>query len=79
MNRRFLNVISNVFGVRPSEIRAEMTRAEIGSWDSLKQMDLVMSLEREYDIELQLPDILRMTTIVKILDVLAEKGVDLAD
>jgi acyl carrier protein len=42
-------------------------------------MDLVMSLEREYGIALDIPDILRMTSVAEIMAVLNDKGVDLAN
>ena len=79
MNRRLRNVLSIVLGVRPGELRDDMSQEEIASWDSLRQMDLVISLEREYDIELDLGDIVRMTSIASIAAVLAAKGIDLAD
>ena len=72
-------MLSIVLGVRPGELRDDMSQEEIASWDSLRQMDLVISLEREYDIELDLGDIVRMTSIASIAAVLAAKGIDLAD
>jgi len=51
----------------------------VGSWDSLKQMDLVMSLENEFGIILTIHDIIRMVSIASIIAVLKEKGVDLAN
>ena len=44
-------------------------QSEVGTWDSLVQMDLVMSLEREYGIMLEIPDILRMTSIAGVIAV----------
>ena len=79
MNKRLREVLSEVLGLRPSELKEDMSKEEIASWDSLKQMDLVMSLERHYGIELELDDILRMDSISNIAAVLADKGIDLAD
>jgi len=79
MNRRLTAILADVFRLRESEIRPELTKAEVGSWDSLKQMDLVISLENEYGIALAIPDIKRMVSVVDIMDVLKEKGVDLAN
>lgn len=79
MNTRLRSLLSNVLGVRASEITADLPKTEIASWDSLKQMDLVVSLEREYDIELELAEILRMDSIANIAAVLADKGIDVAD
>lgn len=77
MNNRLAELLAEVFGLRVPEIQPDLKRCEVGTWDSLKQMDLVMSLEREYGIALDIPDILRMTSIAEIMAVLKEKGVDL--
>jgi acyl carrier protein len=78
MNKRLAANLASVFGLRESEIQPELKKADVGSWDSLKQMDLVMSLEREYDVTLEIPDIIRMVSVKEISDVLTEKGVKLA-
>lgn len=79
MNKRLAAILAEVFGLRASEIRPELKKEDVGNWDSLKQMDLVMSLEREYDIALEIPDILQMTSVAGIIQVLAGKGVSLED
>jgi acyl carrier protein len=77
MNKKLAEVLAEIFGLPVTEIRPELQKSEVGTWDSLKQMDLVMSLEREYGIALDIPDILRMTSVAKIMAVLKDKGVDL--
>lgn len=77
MNKRLVSVLANVFGLREDQIVVELTKENLGAWDSLKQMDLVVSLEREFSIFLEIPDIIRMTSVGNIIDVLANKGVNL--
>lgn len=77
MNRRLTTILSQVFSLRESDITLELKKADVGSWDSLKQMDMVMTLEREYAILLEIPDILRMVSVAGIVEVLKEKGVNL--
>jgi acyl carrier protein len=77
MNKKLAEVLADVFGLRAAEIQPELDKCDIDTWDSLKQMDLVMSLEREYGIALDLHDILRMTSVAKIMAVLEDKGVEL--
>lgn len=79
MDKRLAEVLAEVFELRVNEIRPELQKSNIGVWDSLKQMDLVLSLEREYDIALDIPDIVRMTSVATIMDVLNDKGVSLGD
>ena len=77
MNHKLAEVLAEIFGLRVSEIQPELQKSEVGTWDSLKQMDLVLSLEREYDIALDIPDIIRMTSVAEIMAVLQDKGVNL--
>lgn len=77
MNQRLASVLAEIFGIRADQINLELTKDAVGSWDSLKQMDLVMTLEREYAIALEIVDIVRMDSVANIVDVLKGKGVDL--
>lgn len=77
MNKKATHILSNVFGIKEADIHADLTKADVGSWDSLKQMDLVTSLEKEYNITLGIPDIVRMTSVRAILEVLKEQGIDI--
>jgi acyl carrier protein len=79
MNQRLASVLAEVFGIRTDQVTPELTKNQVGSWDSLKQMDLVMTLEREFDIALEIPDIVRMDSVASIIDVLKGKGVDLGN
>lgn len=77
MDKRLISVLSQVFNVRPDDIVVGLTKEHLGSWDSLKQMDLVVSLEREFNIDLEITDIIKMDSVGQIIDVLANKGVSL--
>ena len=79
MDKRLAGVLAEVFRIKDSEIVPELHKSDVGSWDSLKQMDLVMSLENEYGNTLAIPDILKMVSVGGIIEVLRDKGVDLAD
>ncbi len=78
MNKRLVSVLTDVFELRVEQIVPELTKDDVGRWDSLKQMDLVISLEQAFDIALEIPDIIRMDSVANIIEVLTDKGVDLA-
>ena len=78
MNNKLAALLSDVFSLPISQIQPDLQQCDVGTWDSLKQMDLVMSLEREYLITLEISDIVRMTSVSEIMAVLESKGVDLA-
>ena len=79
MNRRLAAILAEVFGLKESEIQPTLKKGDVGTWDSLKQMDLVLSLEREYGIALEIHDIVRMVSVAGIVEVLRGKGVSLGD
>jgi acyl carrier protein len=77
MNERLVEVLSSVFGLRQEQIVPELTKDMVSKWDSLTQMDLVVSIEQEFSITLEIEDILKMNSVAGILEVLQGKGVDL--
>ena len=79
MDHKLAALLAEVFNLRAADITPELTKADVGNWDSLKQMDLVMTLEREYDLALEIPDIVRMTSVGAIVEVLRDKGVSLGN
>ena len=77
MHERLIAVLTQVFGLRSDRIVPGLTKDDVGSWDSLKQMDLVVSLENEFEIVLEIEDIVEMTSVASIVNILINKGVDL--
>lgn len=79
MNEKLVSVLAEVFNLQPNQIVPELTKENVGSWDSLKQMDLVMSLERQYGVSLEIEDIVQLISVAKIVEVLKQKGIDFGD
>ena len=77
MNNQLVSVLADVFGLRKDQIVVDLTKENLGNWDSLKQMDLVISLEREFNVSLEISDIVTMTSVGNIIKVLNDKGVAL--
>jgi acyl carrier protein len=77
MNDRLAAVLAEVFDMRKADIHPGLQREDVGTWDSLRQMDLVVSLEREYGVALEIPDMVQMLSVEGIVKVLRDKGVDL--
>lgn len=77
MDKKLQGILAEVFGLRPSEITDKLTRDDVETWDSLKQMDLILSLERAYDLTLEIEDIVSMLSVANIIAVLKDKGVEL--
>ena len=79
MDQKLATILADVFNVNVNVIKLELTKAEVDNWDSLKQMDLVLSLERAYDLSLEITDIIAMQSVAQIIEVLEKKGVSLAN
>lgn len=77
MDKRLVSILTDVFSLRETEIHPDLTKDDVDVWDSLKQMDLVVSLENGYGISLEMSDIVEMTSVKSIMLVLNEKGVKL--
>lgn len=75
MNEKLVKILSDVFEIKESDLKPELTSQDIDSWDSLRQMDLVVSLEEGFDISLEIEDIVKMNSILTITEVLKNKGV----
>ncbi len=79
MNETLTRLLANVFGMRETEVSLDLKKDDIGNWDSLRQMDLVTSLEREFNIVLELDDIVRINSFGDIVTVLTEKGLNVGN
>ena len=57
---RIKNVMSAVFELPVNQITDDSSPDTIGSWDSLKHMNLVVALEEEFEVEFTDDDIVEM-------------------
>lgn len=74
MNEKLIKILAEVFEIKESAVQLDLTNGDIDSWDSLRQMDLVVSLEEGFDISLEIEDIIAMNSVQSIVDVLTAKG-----
>ena len=68
-------IIANIFELEPSQIKKEMTPADIETWDSLSQLNLISSIENEFQIKFEIDEIFTVLKIGDIYDLLSKKGV----
>lgn len=75
MENRIKKVMSDILGVDEIQINENTSPETIEVWDSLKQMNLIVAFEEEFDIELTDEDISEMLNYKLIVEVIKEKGV----
>ncbi len=74
-NVELQQLLAEVFEIRQDEIAENLTSEDVDNWDSLKQMDLVVSLENKYNIALSFEEIVKISSVKDIIDVLSAKDV----
>ena len=73
LDNHIKNVMSAVFEIPIEEITEDTSPDNLGSWDSLKHMNLVVALEEEYDIEFIEEEIVEMMNLSQIKSIVLEK------
>jgi len=73
IEKRIKNIMSFVFSISIEEIDDESSPDTIESWDSLKQMNLVIALEEEFSIELKDNETVEMLNYLLIRSIINEK------
>ena len=71
---RIKNVMAGVFGIDAASINEDSTQSNIEAWDSIKTLDLIVSLEEEFEVSIPLEEVGNMTSfkfIKKMLEDLA--------
>ena len=69
---RVKNILSSILGVSEDEINKDSSPNTIETWDSMKQIDLVISLEEEFEIEFFNEQIIQIVDYKSLVEVLKE-------
>jgi len=72
MEDRIKNVMSAVFEIQVEQIKDDSSPETIGSWDSLKHMNLVVALEEEFGITFDDQEIYEMLNYSLILNIIRD-------
>ncbi|MCH7964124.1 MAG: acyl carrier protein [Bacteroidetes bacterium] len=68
LEQKVLTVFSKVFNISVENLSLTFTKDDIDSWDSLGQLQLIMSFESEFDIKFKTQEINQITSIQKSID-----------
>lgn len=67
------SILSELFGLKSNDISDQIAMKETPKWDSLTHMKLIASIEDNFNIELEMDDVMDMTTIGNIRLILKDK------
>ena len=74
-----INLSSSIFEVPPNAIDIKSNQDSIKGWDSLATIKLITELEKEFDIQFDIMEILELTSIDKVVGILKNKGINFND
>jgi len=68
-------LMADLFDIKTEDVTDSLTMANTDGWDSLKHMELIVSIEHTFGVELTFDEIVAMQTLKDIKKILKEKAV----
>jgi acyl carrier protein len=75
MDQKLKELMAELFRIKEEHITDTLAMKETEVWDSLKHMELIVSIEQTFETELTFDEIVAMQTFKDIKRILQEKGV----
>ncbi|SLM30890.1 putative acyl carrier protein [Desulfamplus magnetovallimortis] len=72
-------IISNVFKLQEEEIHDNLGPNDIDKWDSLGQMNLIMKLEKKFNIKFEIAEMFEICIVGDIKNILKRKGIIISE
>ncbi len=73
MQERVYKVIAKSLNVDQSSLNDDLGPGDITQWDSLAHQALILSLEQEFEVRLDIDEVLDMETVGDIVEILEQK------
>ena len=67
MENKVLEIVSNILQVDISSISLDTSMDNTPKWDSLKQMQIVIAIEEEFEVKISDDDLIEANSIQKLL------------
>ena len=75
MARKLFDIIGEIFDVDPSILNDHTNQGDIQKWDSLNLVFLIDQLEKEYNINFSIDDVIEIGSILDIKNILKSRGI----
>ena len=76
MTEKIYATISKTLKIEMDQLKDDLGPGDIAEWDSLAHQELILALEEEYDIKLDIDDVLDMETVADIIEIIEKKLVN---
>ena len=73
MDNRINKLVTELFRIQSGEITDNLSMKDTDVWDSLKHMELIVSIEQEFKIELTFDEIVAMQNVGEIKRIVYDK------
>ncbi len=70
MEQKIKEAMAKIFDIAVEKIDENTSPETIATWDSLKHMSLILSLEEEFDIQFEDEELIEMMDFKSILEIL---------
>jgi len=67
MENKVLEIVSNILQVDISSISLDTSMDNTPKWDSLKQMQIVIAIEEEFEVQISDDDLIEANSIHKLV------------
>jgi acyl carrier protein len=67
------SIVADSFGLSYDEVTFDTGPSNTASWDSFGQMNLVLNIEKEFDITLEFDEIFKILSTQTLLEVVEDK------
>ena len=74
-NMTIEDVFSQVLQVLARDMSDETSPKTVGSWDSLRHVELIMSIEQAFNVAFSMPEISTINSLGVVRNLLRQKGV----
>ena len=68
MLEKIQEVFEDVFDCEPEQVTLETTIDNLDEWDSLKHLQLVTTLEKEFNHKFSMDEIINLNSVAKIIE-----------
>jgi acyl carrier protein len=73
INSKLTSVFRDIFSDPTLEIRPEMTADDVADWDSLSHINLILSVEKAFNIKLTTREVRSMKNVGDFTDIIKQK------
>ncbi len=71
------DIVADTLEITPEEVTSETSTESAENWDSFRHLQLVLSVEGEYGVQLDPQQVPDLTTVAKLQAALEQKGASL--